>query len=151
MNRAENVLDPNLLKQATSEYTLTAVNQVLHLVSEKDQSVQVSIGTLTELILDADGIFDDEMAILIAVQKKIDRLHYDGERTLDNLVKSYVECICTLAKETSETLVAVKNDDGNIDALEEKKNCSCITCSTKRKTKKRSGGYYGNTNPTQES
>ncbi len=40
---------------------------------------------------------------------------------LDNLVKSYVEGICTLAKETSETSVAVKNDDGNIDAMEEKK------------------------------
>jgi hypothetical protein len=70
LNRAEYVLDPNLLKQATSEYALTAMNQVLHLVSERDQSIQVSMGTLTELIVDADGIFDDEMAILIAVQKK---------------------------------------------------------------------------------
>ncbi len=121
MNRAEYVRDPNLLKQATSEYALTAVNQVLHLVSEKDQSIQVIIGTLTELIVDADGIFDDEVRILIAAQKKNDRLHYDGERMLDNLVKSYVEGICTLAKETSETSVAVKNDDGNIDAMEEKK------------------------------
>ncbi len=40
---------------------------------------------------------------------------------LDNLVKSYVECICTLAKDNSETSVAVKNNDGNIDAMEEKK------------------------------
>ena len=46
------------------------MNQVLHLVSERDQSIQVSMGTLTELIVDADGIFDDEVAILIAVQKK---------------------------------------------------------------------------------
>ncbi len=70
MNRAEYVLDPNLLKQATSEYALTAMNQVLLLVSERDQSIQVSMGTLTELIVDADGIFDDEMAIVIAVQEK---------------------------------------------------------------------------------
>ncbi len=73
---------------------------------------------MTELIVDADGIFDDEMAILTAVQKKIDRLYYDGERMLDNLVKSYVEHnICTIAKDKSETSVAVKNDDGNIDAM----------------------------------
>ena len=39
---------------------------------------------------------------------------------LDNLVKSYVEGICTLAKDNSEKLVAIKKDDGNIDAMEEK-------------------------------
>jgi inosine-uridine nucleoside N-ribohydrolase len=36
---------------------------------------------LAKLILDADGIFDDELAIEIALQKKaVERLYYDGEK-----------------------------------------------------------------------
>ena len=40
LNRAEYVLDPNLLKQVTSKHALAAMNQVLHKVSRRDQSIQ---------------------------------------------------------------------------------------------------------------
>ena len=40
------------------------------------------------------------------------------EKKLDNLVRSYVECICTSAKETS---LAIHKDEKNDDAMEQKK------------------------------
>jgi hypothetical protein len=81
LNGENFVLDPNLLKLATSEYALHAVNQVLHLVSEKDVTIQVSIVTLAELIVDADGTFDDEIGHRnSSAEEKVGQLHYDGQK-----------------------------------------------------------------------
>jgi hypothetical protein len=49
---------------------LSAINQVLVLVSEKDQNIQVNMQHLTKLKLDADVIFNDETALEIATYKR---------------------------------------------------------------------------------
>lgn len=129
MNGAEYLLDPNLLKLVTSEHVLHAVNQVLHLVSESEVSIQVSIKTLAKLIVDADGIFDDDSAIEIALQKKkVDSLHYDGEKMLDNFMS-----------------LAIQKDEKNDDAIEQKINsasplkASNTPMEEKNKTERKTG------------
>jgi hypothetical protein len=42
----------------------------LHIVSEKTLEVQVHLRHLHQLVIDADGIYDDELAILIAQREK---------------------------------------------------------------------------------
>ncbi len=68
--QSEYYLDPELLKAARTEYALNAINEVLRIVAEKKPPAQVNLRHLHELVVDADGIYDDELAILIAQRKK---------------------------------------------------------------------------------
>jgi hypothetical protein len=65
---------------------------------------------MAQLIVVVDGIFDDEMTMQVSIQKKkVDRLHYDGEKILDNIVQSDVESICIEATEKLFTLERTRN------------------------------------------
>ncbi len=76
-------MDPALLKAARTEYALNAINEVLRIVSEKNPEVQVHLRHLHQLVIDANGIYDDELAILIAQrEKKVDYFHFDVEQQL---------------------------------------------------------------------
>jgi hypothetical protein len=86
-------LDPALLKAARTEYGLNAINEVLHIVSERNPQVQVHLRHLHQLVIDADGIYNDELAILIAQRKKVDYIHFDAEQQLQNFVNNYLEII----------------------------------------------------------
>jgi hypothetical protein len=61
--QSEYCLDPELLKASRTEYVLSSINEVL-------SSVQVNLRHLHELVVDADDIYDDDLAILIAQRKK---------------------------------------------------------------------------------
>jgi hypothetical protein len=63
-------LDPALLKAARTEYGLNALNQVLHIVSEKNLEGQVHFRHLHQLVIDDYGTYGDELAILIAQRGK---------------------------------------------------------------------------------
>ncbi len=49
---------------------------------------------LHQLVIDADGIYDDEFAIMIAQRKrKVDYFHFDAEQQVQNCINNYVEII----------------------------------------------------------
>jgi hypothetical protein len=76
VSQSEYYLDPALLKAARTEYSLNAINEVLRIVSKKNAEVQVHLRDLHQLVIEADGIYDDELAILIAQRKKkVDYFH----------------------------------------------------------------------------
>jgi hypothetical protein len=87
-------LDPELLKVARTEYALSANNEVLCIVSERNPSVQVNLRHLHELVVVTDGTYDDELAILIAQRKKkVDYFHFDADKQLNYCINNYVEII----------------------------------------------------------
>ncbi len=53
-------MDPTLLKAASTECGLNAIKEVLHIVLEEDPEIQVYLRHLHQLVIDADGIYDDE-------------------------------------------------------------------------------------------
>ncbi len=94
VSQSEYYLDPALLKAARTEYSLNAINEVLRIVSEKNVEVQVHLRDLYQLVIDADGIHNDELAILIAwKKKKVDYFHSDVEQQLQNCINNYVDII----------------------------------------------------------
>jgi hypothetical protein len=94
VRQSEYCLDPALLKAARTEFGLNAINKVLRIVSEKNAEVQVHLKGLHWLVIDADGIYDDELAILIAQRKKkVDYFHFDAEQQLQNCINNYVDII----------------------------------------------------------
>jgi hypothetical protein len=64
--QSEYYLEPELLKDAKSEYEISAINEVLYIASEKNPTAQVNLTHLHEFVIDANVIYNDETAILIA-------------------------------------------------------------------------------------
>lgn len=62
---------------------------------ERIQSgIQISLQTLADLIVDTDGYLMMKWPYEAQQKKTVGRLHYDVEKMIDNLVRSYVEGIC---------------------------------------------------------
>ncbi len=53
---ASYILDSDLLKQATTEYGLTAVEQVMELVAHKDGNILITIDKVLEVMQEADKL-----------------------------------------------------------------------------------------------
>jgi hypothetical protein len=112
----------------------------LHIVSEKNSEVQVHLRDLHQLVIDADGIYDDELAILIAQRKKkVDYFHFDVEQQLQNCINNYVDIILSHSDiETSQEPEEDKNPAPLLDKHRElqlkAEPTSATSSSQKRKT-----------------
>lgn len=71
-----------------TENGISAATQVLHLAFENNPDIKVSQQALSEIISNADGIFEDEHAIMKSAKKDDeDGLHYSVEKLVDDLVQ----------------------------------------------------------------
>jgi hypothetical protein len=62
--------------------------------------------------MDADGIYDDELAILIAQRKKkVDYFHFDTELQLNNCINNYFEVILSSNKGLIESQEVQKPEE----------------------------------------
>jgi hypothetical protein len=126
-------LDPALLKAARAEYSLNAINEVMHSVSEKNAEVQVHVRDLHQLVIDADGIYDDELAILKAQRKK----------KVEYCINNYVDIILSHSEiETNQEPEEDRKPASILDKLRELKlkvePTSATSYTQKRKTDEKS-------------
>ncbi len=78
-------LDNNLVKLATTEYGLTAVVQIVELVSHKDRNSLISMDEFHELMQHADNLYKAKAMLLKEAKTMMDFEKYDEFNAEDQM------------------------------------------------------------------
>ncbi len=100
------ILDIDLLKQATTEYGLSAVEQVMELVAHKGGNILITIDEVHDLMQQADNLYEVEAQLLNEAKKKNNYEEYDefnAEDQLQQLINFTADKVVNRAEAPAES------------------------------------------------